>query len=148
MRQKNLKSHIKCIKKRKKTSENSNNSLLFMFWCINLKILRKFSKMLRRRAKMTQSWSSSRHVRLCVCLSVCPLPVRFFFRPLIGPHIGPQQSASLTSSSICNFLMKTCVAKPVGVLEELLICSKAKAKPLIGPQIGPPPRRAHPSAIS
>ena len=44
--------------------------------------------------------------------------------------------------------MKTCVAKPVGVLKELRICSKAKAKPLIGPQIGPPPRRARPSAIS
>ena len=52
------------------------------------------------------SWSSSRHVRVSVCLCVCPLPMQFFSRPLIGPQIGPQQLASLTSSSICNFLIK------------------------------------------
>ena len=34
------------------------------------------------------SWSESRHVRLFVCVSVeCPLPMRFFSRPIIGPQI-------------------------------------------------------------
>ena len=92
------------------------------------------------------SWSESRHVRVCVCL-MSPSHV-IFFSPLFGPQIGPQQSASSTSSSICNLMMKTCVAKPVAVLEELLICSKAKAKPLLGPQIGPPPRQSASSTSS
>ena len=81
-------------------------------------------------------------VDMSVCVFVwCPLPMRFFSRPFIGPQIGPQQSAFSKSSvhlqfndenmcskasrrsrrapSICNLMMKTCVAKPVGVREEL-----------------------------
>ena len=74
-------------------------------------------------------------VGVCVCVSVCPLPMRFFSRPLIGPQIGPQQSASLTSSSICNLMMNHLQ------FNDENMCSKASRRSRRAP------RRACPSAI-
>ena len=66
--------------------------------------------------------SSSRDVRLSVCLFVCPLPMWFFSRPLIGPQVTWSDPG-------------LSLPKPVGLLEENVHHlqfpdEKSKAKPV------------------
>ena len=39
------------------------------------------------RPILSSSRDVSLYIYLYICLSVCPLPMQFLFRPLIGPHI-------------------------------------------------------------
>jgi hypothetical protein len=59
-------------------------------------------------------------VDMSVCVFVCVFVCVSPFHVIVPGEQSPQQSASSTSSSICNLMMKTCVAKPVGVLEQVL----------------------------
>ena len=54
----------------------------------------RYSNLIVPKSKFFKEWALGRFflvvtmiVRVCICLSVCPLPMRFFLRPLIGPQV-------------------------------------------------------------
>ena len=96
------------------------------------------------------SWSSSCDDRVFVCVSVYLSPSHaIIFEATHWPSDWPSAVGLLDELVHLQFLDKNMWSKAKAKqFLDISICSKPKAKPLIGPQIGPPPQRARPSAIS